>query len=226
MMRIITLLLLSALVSTPVHAAGDLIPFAGVQEKCVQVGDITFGPDGRWAGCHVTRARWVATIDFLDLYQVQYCLGMRAKACDKRALVIFANRAYTPEAKVLLVRMDGGSMKYEDPLVVLSDNETVMSVSARNATGIVAKSYYLWRTDHWVAMDAQGWLKGLSTYLPKGASARQEPWPDIDTMSAQVKLFRAGDANCCPSGGMANVELGLVKTQFAIKQVKISPKAK
>lgn len=222
-MRTIFLLMLAALVSTPVHAAGDSVPFAGVQQECVQVGDITFGPGGRWANCRVTRGRWFATLDFLDLYQVQYCLGKNAETCDQRALVIFANRAYTKDAKALLVRIEDGATEYDDPLVVGSDQETVMGVSTRNPAGDVAKSYYLWRTDHWVAMDGQGWLHGLSARLPNGASVRQAALPDLETMSAQVSLFRAGDADCCPTGGLAKVELGLVKEQFAVKQVQVSP---
>lgn len=225
-MRIIFSLLLVVLLTPPVHAAGDLVPFAGVQEECVQVGDITFGPGGRWASCHVTQGRWLATIDFMDLYQAQYCLGKNAETCEQRALVIFANRAYKPEAKALLVRIDDGAVKYDDPLVVISDGESVMAVSMHNPAGGVVNSYYLWRGGQWIAMDAQGWLHGLSAYLPDGASVRQAAWPDLETMSAQVNLFRTGDADCCPSGGMANVELGLVKEQFVVKRVKVHPMAK
>ena len=225
-MHNILLLLLVALVATPVYAAGDVTKFEGVQQECAQVGDITFGPGGRWASCNVTRGRWIATLNFMDLYQAQYCLGKNEEACDQRALVIFSNRAYTPDAKALLVRIDEGAMEYDDPLVVISGDESVMSISAHSPAGVVAKSYYLWRIDHWVAMDAQGWLHGLYAHLPKGASVRQAAWPDLETMSAQVSLFRMDDADCCPTGGVAKVELGLAKEKFAIQQVKVSPMGK
>lgn len=225
-MRNIFLMLLMALMVTQVYAADDVIKFAGVQQECAQVGNITFGPDGRWASCHVTRGRWVATLDFMDLYQAQYCLGHDAKTCDKRALVIFANRAYTLEAKALLVRIDDGATEYDDPMVVISENESIMSISARSAAGVEAKHYYLWRTDHWVVINTEDWLRGLSAYLPEGASIRGVAWPDLETMSAQVSLFRTGDADCCPSGGKANVEFGLVKEAFAVKQVKVSTMGK
>lgn len=225
-MRIFFALILMMVVSTATHAAGDMTQFAGVQEECAQVGNITFGPNGRWASCRVTRGRWIATLDFMDLYQAQYCLSKNVsnnvEACDQRALVIFSNRAYTPDAKALMVRIDEGATEYDDPMVVASGDESIMSVSARNSTGILAKSYYLWRTDHWVAMDAKSWLNGLSAHLPKGTAARQVAWPNLETMSAKVSLFRPDDADCCPTGGMAEVELGLVKEQFAVKQVKLS----
>lgn len=227
-MRMTFALILMMAVSTAAHTAGDLTPFAGVQEECAQVGNITFGSNGRWASCRVTRGRWIATLDFMDLYQAQYCLGKNVSknvdTCDQRALVIFSNRAYTPDAKALVVRIDEGTTEYDDPMVVASGDESIMSVSAHNSAGILAKSYYLWRTDRWVAMDAQGWLNGLYLHLPNGTSARRVAWPDLETMSAQVSLFRPDDADCCPTGGMAEVELGLEKEQFAVKQVKLSLK--
>ena len=42
----------------------ETVPFEGVQRDCRQVGGITFGAKAKWANCHVTRGRWVATIDF------------------------------------------------------------------------------------------------------------------------------------------------------------------
>lgn len=219
-------LLLVALTSFSVNATENVTKFEGVQQKCVQVGKITFGPAGRWASCDVTRGRWVATLDFLDVYQAQYCLSNKAKNCDKRALVIFANRAYTPDAKVLMVRIDDGAAKYDDPLVVASDDESIMSISVHNSAGGMAKYYYLWRTDHWVEINAKGWLRGLSAQMPKGVSVRHTAWPDLETMSAQVSLFRTGDADCCPTGGVAKVDLELAKAEFAVKQVKVSSKSK
>jgi len=153
-MRIISALpLLVALLPLSVHAKGNQVEFAGVQKECVQVGKITFGPGGRWANCHVTRGRWVATIDFTDLYQAQYCLGKNEQTCDQRAMVIFANRAYKPTAKVLLTRIDKGGTEYDDPLVVSSPNGRAMVVTARTPNGADTKNYYRWQTDHWIPMN-------------------------------------------------------------------------
>jgi hypothetical protein len=222
-------LLSSFALNTPAQAVSEAmplqtIPFDGVQHTCKQVGEITFGEGGRWPVCHVTRGRWVATIDFLDLYQAQYCLGKTAGICEQTAQVIFANRAYTPDATVLIVRVDDGGTAYDDPMVVNSGDDSVMSVATHDAADIIAKRYYLWRTDHWITMKALAWQQDLSNFLPKGTSARAgEAFPDLETMSTQLKLFKPTDADCCPSGGTANVEFGLDKEQFAIKQVKIHP---
>ena len=216
-------ILLLGLVSMPACAGTDVTQFEGVQQECAQVGDITFGNGGRWSSCRVTRGRWVATLDFMDIYQAQYCLAKKnVQSCDQRALVIFSNRAYTPDAKVLLVRIDDGATSYDDPMVVASDDESIMSISVRNPENVVEQRYYLWRADRWVAINAQDWLRGLPAYLPDGAMARDTAWPDLETMSAKVNLFKAGDADCCPSGGVANVELALVNEHFAVKQVKVN----
>ena len=236
-MRIITLLML--IFTIKAYAGADIapletVPFEGVQHECRQVGGISFGVNGRWADCHVTRGRWVATIDFLDIYQAQYCLGNTPESCEQTAQVIFANRAYTPDATVLLTRLDEAGTSYIDPLIVNSDNDSVMSMTSRSAAGVVATEYFVWGTDHWSKMDAQNWQHDLQARLPKGTSARElSALPDLETMSAAVKLFNTKDLDCCPSGGVAKVTLGLntagldefhlENRQFIVKNVAIQP---
>lgn len=202
----------------------ETVPFEGVQHECRQVGGITFGAKAKWAYCHVTRGRWVATIDFLDLYQAQYCLGKTPDSCEQTAQVIFANRAYTPDATVLLVRLDEAGTRYMDPLIVNSDDDSVMSMASRNTADIIATQYFVWRADRWVAIDAQHWLRDLQAKLPKGTSSRNlSAWPNLENMRAEVKLFNPQDADCCPSGGVAKVAIGLETNQFIVKNLTIQP---
>lgn len=216
-------LLLAAVVSLPVHAGGDVTKFEGVQEHCVQVGKIKFGANARWSNCSVTKGRWFATLDFLDLYQAQYCLGKGDGECETRALLVFANRAYTPNAKVILQRIDPGAADYDDPLLVQTKYGDILTLSARFPDASVSKSYYRWRSGHWIPVDARAWLRDLSKQLPKGQSIKAGAWPDADSMSAQATLYTTGGSGA--SDKVAEVELGLANDRFTVKKVTLVHKA-
>lgn len=217
------LLLITALVSLPVHARGDVTKFEGVQERCVQVGDIKFGVKDRWSKCSVTKGRWFATMDILDLYQVQYCLGKTEGVCDQKAFLVFANRAYTPNAKMILQRMDPGTAEYDDPLVVQTKYGDILTLSARFPDGNVTNSYYRWQSGRWIPIDARGWLRDLSKQLPKGVLAKGDAWPDADTMSVRVPLRQSGESG--PSSAVADVELAVAKERFVLRRVQLESKA-
>ena len=212
-------LLITALVSTPVHARGDVTKFEGVQEHCVQVGNIRFGAKTRWPNCSVVKGRWFATLDVHDQYQVQYCLGKADGVCAQKAFLVFANRAYTPKAKLILQRIDPGAAQYDDPLLVETKYGDILTLSARFPDGSESKSYYRWHSGRWIPVDARGWLRELSKQLPKGVTARGNVWPDADTMSVRVPVSESG----APGAGsaVANVELALVKERFTVRKVHL-----
>lgn len=216
-------LFLAMLVSMPVHAVGDLTALSMVQETCAQVGDISFGEQGRWADCRITRGRWVATIDLTDLYQAQYCLGGADGKCEQRALLIFGNRAYTPVARLLVQRIDSGASVYDDPVVVKNSLGRFMTLSAHLPDGASSSTHYQWQDGRWLPIDTKAWQRDLARQLPAGITARQGGVIDFDTdpMSAQARLYREGDADCCPSAGVARMELGLASLRFGLKTLRI-----
>lgn len=216
-------LLLAAAVSSPVYAGSKAIKFEGVQEQCVQAGKIKFGANAKWSDCSVTKGRWFATLDILDLYQAQYCLGKGDGECDKRAFVVFSNRAYTPHAKVILQRIDPGAAEYDDPVVVQTKYGDILTVSARLPDGKVSNSYYRWQSGRWIPVEARGWLRELRKKLPKGETIMAEVWPDADTMRAQATLQRAGSPGA--SGKVAEVELAVANDRFTVKKVTLAQKA-
>jgi hypothetical protein len=224
MMRIaFAFLLLAAVVSSPVHARGDVTKFEGVQEHCVQVGKIKFGANAKWAECSVTKGRWFATLDHIDMYQAQYCLGKGDGECAERAQLVFGNRAYTPNAKVILQRTDPGASKYDDPLLIQTKYGDILTLSAHFPDASVSKSYYRWHSGRWIPVDARGWLRDLSKQLPKGQSIKTGVWPDADSMSARVTLYTAGGSGA--SGSVAEVELGIANDRFTVKKVTLAQKA-
>lgn len=226
-MRIASAILIVTAIAASVsaNAGGDLTTFPLSNEKCVAVGDITFGDHGRWAYCSVTKNSWFATIDELDLYQSQYCLGNKAGVCKQRAQLLFANRAYTSKAKLLLQRVDSGSTTYDDPMTVNTENGVIMMLSKRIGS-VTNNTYYYWQTNRWLPVQSQAWQRQLPQYLPKDMMMRNKPLLDIGTMSANAKLYRTRDADCCPSGGVAEVDLILSQGKFAVKSVEVLPNAK
>lgn len=227
-MRIIfTFLIMTAITTTlPARAGNDVTAFPLSYKECVVVGDITIGKDGRWAHCHATKTGWFGTIGLLDFYQTQYCLGAKAEDCDQRAQLIFENRAYTPDAKLLLQRVDAGDAQYDDPKMVDTEQGMVMMLVVHTSGNVDVRRYYLWQTDHWQPLDAQAWQRDIAEQLPAGVLVKKMPWPDINTMSAQTVLYQKGDADCCPSGGMANINLILSDGKFSVKSVEVSTKGK
>jgi hypothetical protein len=211
-------LLAAAAGSFPAHAAGDTVQFEGVQEHCVQAGSVKFGLNSRWSNCRVTKGRWFATLGIIDMYQAQYCLGKDDEVCDRRALLVFANRAYTPKAQVILQRTDPGATEYDDPLVVDSPDGDLLQLTGRMPDGQESKSYYLWKSGRWVPIEARGWLRDLSKRLPKGTSVAGDVWPDADSMHAQVKLNRNDGA----AGEVADVELSVSNGRFIVKKVSFA----
>lgn len=215
-------LLLAAVVSAPVHARGDVTKFEGVQEHCVQVGKIKFGANAKWPECSVTKGRWFATLDFIDMYQAQYCLGKGDGECAERAQLVFGNRAYTPNAKVILQRTDPGAAKYDDPLLIQTQYGDILTLSARFPDGSESKSYYRYQSGRWIPVDAQAWRRDLAKRLPKGQSITSGVWPDADLMSAHAVLVSSDGS--VTSDKVAVVELGIVNDRFNVKKVTLYQK--
>lgn len=216
-------LVLAGLAAAPAQAGGDQADFALVLKQCVPAGGVSFGPQGRWAECRLEARDWVVTIDPLDFYQVQYCLGGSGGECERRAWLLFANRAYHPAARLVLERMDPGATRYEPPLVVRSGRNVILELAAAAPGAPAARSHYLWQGGRWVPVENRAWLRELAPRLPRGTSLRPGVTPEAETMSARAPLYRAGDAECCPSGGVAEVGLGLAKGRFTVKSVKLEP---
>ena len=156
-------ILLAAALPGFAHATKDLAPFSMIQERCVAVGDISFGPGARWPSCRVTRARWYATLvaDNLDFYQAQYCLGEAGGECEARALLLFSNRAYTPVARLVGARIDPPATRYDDPQVYHTDSGYIAQVTAHSG-GDIDTGYFLWQAPKWNPIKTPSWARSLA----------------------------------------------------------------
>jgi hypothetical protein len=169
------------------QAARDKVEFEGLQDKCVSVPALMKQGDKQPPGCSVTRGRWFATLDFLDQYQVQYCYGKGGEGCISRALLLFSNRAYAPEARLLVHSAGPGDTRYDDPLVVSTGRMHLMQLIARSSAG-EGKTYFLWRKPRWVALDSRAWLREVEARLPRGSRIEGDSGVDLETMTSRVMV--------------------------------------
>jgi hypothetical protein len=143
-----------------------------------------------------------------------------------RGLGIFVQEKASRQAKLYLERGDEdlGLYVYEQPAIVKNFFGTIMHVPIRlDGTGNGNESeYYIWneKTREWRLLDSNSWIEDLQRRIPSGLSINTGIWPDVQTMTAEAYLYREGDANCCPSGGTAIVQLTLTAGRFSIKSVE------
>lgn len=210
--------LVLAMIAAPAQAAAGTAPFPEVQETCVEAGAVKLGTHGRWSTCAVTKARWMATMDLIDQYQVQYCLSSGEPGCDHRAFLVFGNRAYTPHAQLLLQRIEPGTAQYEDPLIVKTAYGRLLAIAAVREDGERKVSYYRWTGRGWTSVEAKSWMRETAAKLPRGTRLPAGLAPDIDTMTAHGALQRDDGS---ATRQQALVELAVKSNRFVVKRVKV-----
>ena len=152
-----SLFLLLALAISPARAEDPRTAFPLSQDHCVAIGQVSFGPQGAWPHCRVVKTGWFATIYPLDLYQTQYCLGRTAGSCEQTALLLFANRAYQPQARLLLQRLEPGRQDFDDPYLLHSPHGVSMRLTMRSAGNQASKRYYVWQNERWLPLAPSSW---------------------------------------------------------------------
>jgi hypothetical protein len=153
--RIFAMALVAWLLVPAAGAAEQDVAFDSIQSQCVGAGTASRAALGKSAACAVTRGRWFSTIEHDDFYQAQYCLRARADAasCRQRGLLLFANRAYTPTARLTLERIDPAGTSYDDPQVYVTPYGYVMRLTVRPPQGAPQTSDYRWQNDRWQVID-------------------------------------------------------------------------
>ena len=149
--------LLLAFSLSPAWAEDQRTDFPLSHDRCIAIGQISLGPQGAWSHCRVVKTGWFATIHPLDLYQTQYCLGRTAGSCEQTALLMFANRAYQPDARLLLQRLEPGYRDFDDPYLLHSANGVSMRLTMRSAGNKITKHYYVWQNERWLPLATGSW---------------------------------------------------------------------
>jgi hypothetical protein len=191
--------------------------------------------------CGVSQFGEFATFDGRTYYYAIYCLipndadkgscndnTRTAENFRTRGLAIFTRDRSSETATLLLERASidlGIYLFLQKPAIVTTSVGAVLYVPMTvDGTGSGnASEYYAWDSAEWKPIEAEAWVGDLQRRLPPGLEIRKGVWPDLRTMSAETGLYRPGDANCCPSGGVVRVRLAIRSSQFVIDSFVVAP---
>ncbi len=215
-----------------------LLPFHPTNSSCsgfLQRNNISDVKD-----CDIAESGSFGSIPGRTYYYVIYCIipaydsepgkcgdeSFSGRYHRKRGLGIFVQEGAENQAKLFLERGDPdiGMYLYQKPAIVKNRLGTFMHVSIGvDGTGNFNESeYYIWdsKSAAWKMLDTASWISELTERLPAGLTINKGIWPDIDAMSAEMKLYKEEDANCCPTGGTAVVKLTLEELRLSIQSVE------
>ena len=225
-------------VSLVAAGPGGRFPIAAVRKECIQFSDID---RPQIQDCRVSEFGEMGTVDSQRYYYAIYCLlpsDVPGKSCAgdsfearyhrARGLVIFVDDGQTRDrVSTLFERVNGdiGLFDYsEKPEIIGSAIGTILYLPiAVDGTGHGnASEYYLRATGTWARIESEAWLADLKRRLPDGVGISKGVWPNLRTMQAEAGLYRPQDANCCPTGGVAHVQLAIKGERFVITSVSVN----
>lgn len=137
-------------------------------------------------------------------------------------VVVFAVQA---DGRLMPVLWDNADDAYfEEPGPVVTPGGTLLDLSGSlDGTGnINIESLYQFADGGWHEIDATSWLSAMSARLPKGLAAWKGIYPDWVHMTAETDLWRSSDANCCPTGGSAQMTLMLRNGRVELTGLTVS----
>lgn len=241
---LILVLLLSALVfGRPmlVQAADGraLFPLTSLRERCIEFPEVKIGTK-EWeaAECAVSEFDSFGSIDNENYYYALYCLipnyskdtgkcgsdTFNARYHRSRGLAVFVQQG-ADKARLLFERADSeiGVYVYDKPEFVQNAAGTILVLKIRiDGTGAGnASEYYIRKKGTWQRIESESWFEDVKKKIPAGLEIWKGGWPDMETMTARAGLYRKGDANCCPTGGTAYVQLAIEDDRFVVKSIKI-----
>jgi hypothetical protein len=181
-----------AVISAPASASGPALEFDRVHNECLQVQGLEFGPGREWAHCSLEHVAFVVTVGLNDFYATRYCLGNKPGVCERRAQVLFANRAYRPEATVAHVDTTDGQNEFLDPVAVMSPDDSQLLVLSLRSQGKVERRYYTWQARRWVPIDAGKWIADYARQLPAGQRVVRADAPVPVTLVSTVTISGPG----------------------------------
>ncbi|MBE0658192.1 MAG: hypothetical protein IH602_10915 [Bryobacteraceae bacterium] len=208
--------------------------------RCVEFEAVKAGKGGfDYRECRVTESGEFGVVEGDRYYYAAYCLmpnyvDKESKCGDKsfsassnshRGMAILARDRLSGTTRVVyrIVGAEIGLFHFrKKPLIVRHGGETLLWLPVTmEGTGHFNDSrYFIWRGGKWERFDGTSWEVDLVRQLPPGTEPRKGTWPDLKTMTAEVYLYRDGDSNAGPSGGVARVRLRVAATRLEMVSVR------
>ena len=219
---------------------GRVYPFDAVRSACIEFSGAKIGREAFEAReCAVSAFGEIGRVDGITYDYAIYCVipnyaeparcgdeSFTSQSHDRRGLAIFAREAGGARVVFEYVDREIGTVYIPDPPRLVSHAAGTLldiPIGIDGSGHINDSQYYVRSNGLWEKLDGETWLKDLGTRLPKDVQTWKGIWPDLKTMRAIVGLYRTDDANCCPTGGQAEVQLGIRGRQFAIEAVTVTP---
>jgi len=210
------------------NASPEYFEFASIQKNCVRTRFTPFGKAEKWKSCKLESHGFVGTIEvpgqgLQDFYYAMYCLSKSSRRCDRQALLVFSNRAYRPEAVLRLARLDPAGTRYQVPLLIGTDIENALAITATTPAGeVTGRQYFGWINSRWVMVNPSGWQEQLRPRLPHGWSVKvaQGDMPDPETMAMRVSMHRDDVKACCEETRVAEIKFELAMGKLVISSVQ------
>jgi len=172
---------------------GDVVKFADIENRCLEVGGLRFGATRPWAGCRLISSRFVSTIGLLDFYHAQYCLIRKGDSkCDRQAMLVFANRAYRDDATLVMLRIDPAGTAYDGPLVTGQGPDNLMVMSVKQPGRPARMEYRYWNQARWNVLPATAWRDAVLAQLGEGARVVGMVHPAAASLAASARIALPG----------------------------------
>jgi hypothetical protein len=213
---------------------------SAIRDHCIDFAEVKKG-DGTddYRDCAVSDFSEFGAVEGQTYYYALYCLipsysrdgakcgdnSFEARYHRQRGVAIFTQDRPDGAVRLLFERVepDIGTLRYDKPEIVQASVGTLLYVPiALDGTGVGNESeYYVRGKGEWKPIEAKEWLNDLVQRVPPELKIRKGVWPDLQAMRAEAGLYRERDANCCPTGGVAKIQLEIRAERFVIAAVSI-----
>jgi hypothetical protein len=118
--------------------------------------------------------------------------------------------------------------RFDPPRIAEMEGARVLHAMGRGGGSGSVNADLLYRLDAggWTEIETESWREALATRLPPGLEVWQAVDYDMEEAIARSPLWREGDGNCCPSGGMVNADLRIAGRSLALDEIRLDAVAR